>query len=635
MRETFGILVLFAGWVVLGMTGSGTILKDWDFGMDAVEIEDYIRNGAQAKIGKTTYGVETSVSGRDIVVSGTVASDIERAAILANLDDTHGRRRVLDNLTQIAIATPYIFRGSKTADGMFFSGNAPTQNTLANIIGSADSDLTLAGGMPSTQWPDFVGTGVRGISMLQNGAFDISNRHISVSGLARTLEEEKAVRQVFATLPAGYTASVDLKVVPTIPYVFSGTKNGTTETFGGYVPSAAARGGLAGLIGDAAQELKPTAGMPDENWMSVVGVGIQALKGLNDGELSVVDRRVQVVGSVNTSEAVDAIENLFSVMPEGYSAHVSLTSEDDGTPARLNLNWVAGNGGTINGKGPEGVSMGDLTSALNLPKLGGIFRQGSVSGKEIMLQRLSSIGAALPLFESVKTSVDENSATFEGVLLPGGDMEIAKSTLTQTLGSNATINLTRSLMEPREGDTRINADTGKNEILQGGFWKVIAKVAAASEPATKETQTTKPVIVSTATGSAIANPEITALQRCTAHTANVTEDAKITYETASATLTANSLATLRKLSDIMIACAEIDGLSVEVAGHTDSQGSEAFNQKLSLERANSVRTALIDLGINQTAISAKGFGETQPIATNDTVEGRAQNRRTTFTWITQ
>ncbi len=65
-----------------------------------------------------------------------------------------------------------------------------------------------------------------------------------------------------------------------------------------------------------------------------------------------------------------------------------------------------------------------------------------------------------------------------------------------------------------------------------------------------------------------------------------------------------------------------------IEGHTDSDGSEAFNQKLSEERANAVKNALIERGANADNLSAKGFGELNPIATNKTAAGKAQNRRT-------
>ena len=65
-----------------------------------------------------------------------------------------------------------------------------------------------------------------------------------------------------------------------------------------------------------------------------------------------------------------------------------------------------------------------------------------------------------------------------------------------------------------------------------------------------------------------------------------------------------------------------------VEGHTDSDGSDAYNQKLSEERANTVKTALVERGINANNLSTVGLGEVKPIATNKTKAGKASNRRT-------
>lgn len=67
--------------------------------------------------------------------------------------------------------------------------------------------------------------------------------------------------------------------------------------------------------------------------------------------------------------------------------------------------------------------------------------------------------------------------------------------------------------------------------------------------------------------------------------------------------------------------------NLEVTGHTDDRGSDAYNQRLSERRAASVKTYLVNKGIDADRIAAKGYGETMPIADNSTAEGRAANRR--------
>jgi OmpA-OmpF porin, OOP family len=68
-------------------------------------------------------------------------------------------------------------------------------------------------------------------------------------------------------------------------------------------------------------------------------------------------------------------------------------------------------------------------------------------------------------------------------------------------------------------------------------------------------------------------------------------------------------------------------LHVSVEGHTDSVGSDAYNQKLSERRAKAVRDYIVSQGINADRITTRGFGKSKPVASNDTAEGRAENRR--------
>ena len=69
------------------------------------------------------------------------------------------------------------------------------------------------------------------------------------------------------------------------------------------------------------------------------------------------------------------------------------------------------------------------------------------------------------------------------------------------------------------------------------------------------------------------------------------------------------------------------GLRLDVEGHTDSVGGDDYNQQLSEQRGSAVRDYLAQQGMALNSVSAKGFGKSQPIATNDTASGRQQNRR--------
>ena len=98
----------------------------------------------------------------------------------------------------------------------------------------------------------------------------------------------------------------------------------------------------------------------------------------------------------------------------------------------------------------------------------------------------------------------------------------------------------------------------------------------------------------------------------------------VLFDTGSYTLKPGAREKLAKISGIVLAH---PGLNLQIEGHTDSVGSDEFNQQLSERRADSVRDFLAEQGVRGSAISARGFGKTQPVAGNDTAEGRQRNRR--------
>ncbi len=98
----------------------------------------------------------------------------------------------------------------------------------------------------------------------------------------------------------------------------------------------------------------------------------------------------------------------------------------------------------------------------------------------------------------------------------------------------------------------------------------------------------------------------------------------ITFASSSADISSNFYPTLNSLVQVF---KEFDKNGVDIVGHTDSTGSLQLNQDLSNRRAQSVASYLISNGVPSSRISASGVGPSQPIASNDTAAGRAQNRR--------
>jgi outer membrane protein OmpA-like peptidoglycan-associated protein len=102
----------------------------------------------------------------------------------------------------------------------------------------------------------------------------------------------------------------------------------------------------------------------------------------------------------------------------------------------------------------------------------------------------------------------------------------------------------------------------------------------------------------------------------------------LNFESASTQLTPDSEKTVTDLSQVLKA---YPNAAVQLTGHTDNTGDPASNQTLSLNRANSVKDTLVRDGVGADRISTQGMGQSQPVASNDTEDGRALNRRTELT----
>lgn len=99
------------------------------------------------------------------------------------------------------------------------------------------------------------------------------------------------------------------------------------------------------------------------------------------------------------------------------------------------------------------------------------------------------------------------------------------------------------------------------------------------------------------------------------------------FDLGKSTIRSKSYATLNRVASLLVE----KNFSLKLAGHTDDSGSDELNLRLSKDRAESVKAYLVSQGANASRIEAIGYGESQPIASNKTAEGRQENRRVEFT----
>ncbi len=145
-----------------------------------------------------------------------------------------------------------------------------------------------------------------------------------------------------------------------------------------------------------------------------------------------------------------------------------------------------------------------------------------------------------------------------------------------------------------------------------------ADAAAASTPTTATTETT-PAAVVPATQEAVA--------ACQEDINTLMTDKSINFQSGSAYIANDSNALLDQVASALKPCT---GTAVEIQGHTDLIGGAEINQALSQSRADTVKKALVDRGIPDGQLTAKGYGASQPIENARTAEANAKNRRTIF-----
>ena len=102
---------------------------------------------------------------------------------------------------------------------------------------------------------------------------------------------------------------------------------------------------------------------------------------------------------------------------------------------------------------------------------------------------------------------------------------------------------------------------------------------------------------------------------------------KITFGPGSADIESDALPTIDAIAELLRDCQTVE---IEIGGHTDSQGRESMNQQLSQARADAVLNAIMSRRVLTSNLSARGYGESQPIADNGTEDGREANRRIEF-----
>jgi outer membrane protein OmpA-like peptidoglycan-associated protein len=245
---------------------------------------------------------------------------------------------------------------------------------------------------------------------------------------------------------------------------------------------------------------------------------------------------------------------------------------------------------------------------------------------------------------------ESTAKAIEGVTQVNNQISLASATnsapkTAQNLSSTIT-NKDKADFSITAPDAEISTNTDDRKTTEvANVEKAEATTNSTTEIAQPTTKASSTLVATPANETNAPNPSTIKNETSTTQTTNQTEttknaintcqqqfnqqlsNEKIRFKISSAILSANSSHLIIQLAKTAQSCPQFN---IIIAGHTDSSGLDTMNQKLSEQRAQSVYNALVKHGINASTLSAIGYGETQPIAANNTQQGKAQNRRIEF-----
>ena len=554
----------------------------------------------------TSEGIDwagVDANGLQVFVHGTAPSEAERFRAVSAAGKVVDAARVIDEtLVEEAerIRPPrFSVEILRNGDEVQLIGLVPAEydrdiliNTVAGIVGdpAGVSDLLETADFPVPEgWDPALDLATQALEDLPRAKISAATGEVSVQAMTNSAEERREVSAALeGATPEGITLALDLTaprpvISPfTLRFVIDdrGARfdscSANTEDAKAAILAAAQEAGAEGTPGCVVG-----LGVPSPTWGDAASAGIAALARLGGGELTLTNADVAIIAAQGTAP------DLFDTV------------------------------------------VGDLEASLSAPFV---------------------LDAVLPEPEDPE---DNGPVEFVATLGTEGKVQLRgrmESEMSRTTAD--------SYARARFGSEAVRVGARIDDDLPDGWSaRVLAGIEALSMLADGEVRITPELItVGGRTGNTEANSEITALlsekfgadtfetdvtyvekldpalgiptpAECVDQVRQIIGARKITFEPGSATLDVSAKEILDEVADLLKICGDIP---LEIQGHTDSQGREVMNQQLSQQRAEAVLDQLRQRRVLTASYDAEGYGEAEPIADNDTEEGREANRRIEF-----
>ena len=546
--------------------------------------------------------------GLQIILEGDAPTEAVRFRAISAASGVVDASRVIDNLSVVDsadIATPeFAIEILRNDAGVSLIGLIPAstdREALADRItriadGSPVTDLLEVGDYSTPEnWRASLNYALRALDMLTKSKISVNADRVIVDAIADSPEEKRQLEVALArNTPDGVRLAIDIRAPrPVIsPYTsrfildedgarFDACAVDTEEALREIMISASAAG---------FQERAPCVfalGAPSLSWGEAVAKSIDALRTVGGGTVTISDTDVTLVAREGTDQGTfdNAVGRLENALPDAFALRAELpvvaaeTGEE--TP-----NFTA----TLSPEGMvqlRGRVQDDVANAVVEN-----FAQAKFGQANITMGTRTAEGLPNGWSVRVLAGVDALSMLSNGVVV----VEPAAFTVRGNTGdADANAAITRLLIE---------------KLGQSADFDIDVTYVEALDPI-----------------ASLPTPEV-----CIGRIKAVTDANKILFDPGSAQLTAATQPVVDAIADILRECGD---LPIRVAGYTDSQGREEMNQRLSQDRADAVLTALRARRVPVSTFESVGFGEENPIADNETEEGREANRRIEFSLITE
>lgn len=463
---------------------------------------------------------------------------------------------------------------------------AGNTGSVADLLEQADYDVP-------EDWAAVMKFGVAAIKQLQRSKISLSAERVDITALADSKEQKaKFERSLRADAPKGVMTLVNISsprpVITPFTARFLIDENGarfdacTAETPQGHARLLAA----AKALGVDNPSCVIGLGAPALSWANAVEAGMRAVKNLGGGSITFSDADVSLIAAEGTSTStLDRIAgDLEAALPDTFSLHASVPASTDTSASDEKPEFIVL-------RSPEGQVQlrGRITNERNRVATEAL--AGATFGSQAVYSAMR-VDDNLPRNWSTRvlTSIDALSHLNQGSVTVTEDRISVRG---ETGNPTAKAEIT-GLLASRLGDSQT--------------YEIAVKYVRKLDPILN-----------------LPTPE-----KCVDAANQAISSGKIEFAPGSTDVDDSANDTLDRIAKALEDC---EDMNMEIGGHTDSQGREAMNQQLSQARANSVLDALLARRVTGVKFTAKGYGEVEPIADNETEEGRDANRRIAFKLI--